>query len=290
MAKIHLDKYYSLEELSKGVKIFEEESSYIYYLFPTGEVYNLSINKLLNINTEKRSGLKYVNIQTKKGKRAVYLHRILAKNFIENLNAHQYIHFKDGDSSNCNLDNLIWSKNNREIKNTKYVDIKYNAKSKFYQVWKNMVYRCTMPSNCNYEKYGAIGIKVCDEWLDYEVFYKWSLANNYKEGLTIDRINGELGYNPENCRWVNYTIQNINKKQKPSKSGYIGVNYDKRDDLWIASVSINNKTKAIAYHKTDIRYLVEARNNFIIENNLPNKLNKYFEALEVWKEQIPELQ
>ena len=65
-----------------------------------------------------------------------------------------------------------------------------------------------------YKYYGGKDITVCDEWRDsFQAFYEWSMANGYSDELTIDRIDSDKGYFPENCRWVTMTIQNQNKKK-----------------------------------------------------------------------------
>ena len=81
-----------------------------------------------------------------------------------------------------------------------------------YIAWLNMRHRCYYPKNNMYKHYGARGIKVCDEWLNSsETFIRWALANGYKEGLTIDRINVDGNYEPGNCRWVTKKEQFLNR-------------------------------------------------------------------------------
>ena len=72
--------------------------------------------------------------------------------------------------------------------------------------------RCENPNNDAYDNYGGRGISVCAEWADYLVFKKWSLANGYQEGLTIDRIDVDGDYEPNNCRWTTYSVQLSNRR------------------------------------------------------------------------------
>lgn len=71
-----------------------------------------------------------------------------------------------------------------------------------YSSWQNMKSRCLNTKHPKYPRYGGRGINVCDEWLDITPFYSWALSSGWAPGLTIDRINYDLNYCPENCRWV----------------------------------------------------------------------------------------
>ena len=65
-----------------------------------------------------------------------------------------------------------------------------------------------------YKNYGARGVTICDEWLsNFEAFYDWSITNGYGKGLSIDRIDNDKGYYPDNCRWVDMSIQNHNTRR-----------------------------------------------------------------------------
>lgn len=80
--------------------------------------------------------------------------------------------------------------------------------TKLYEVWKSIKQRCLNPKNKAYHNYGGRGITIFSEWINsYESFYNWSLTNGYKEGLSIDRINVNGNYEPNNCRWTTRKVQ-----------------------------------------------------------------------------------
>lgn len=84
--------------------------------------------------------------------------------------------------------------------------------SSLYHSWQNMKSRCLRETHPKYKRYGGRGIKICDEWLDIKKFGEWAISHGWKQGYTIDRIDNDGNYCPENCRWVS-KYENSRKKR-----------------------------------------------------------------------------
>lgn len=112
---------------------------------------------------------------------------------------------KSGHTKSCGCLNKELSKQ-RHFKHGK-------TQSRLYHIYHSIKDRCYNKNYKRYNDYGGRGIAVCDEWQDdFQAFYDWSINNGYKDNLTIDRINNNGNYEPNNCRWVGMKQQQRNKR------------------------------------------------------------------------------
>lgn len=167
-------------------------------------------------------------------------------------------HLKSGAITNCGC---IKSKQISKA-NTKHG----LSNSRIYRIYNHMKDRCYRKNDKRYKDYGGRGIKICKEWIEKENgfmnFYNWAMNNGYDENLTIDRIDVNGNYEPDNCRWSTM-IQQCNNTRKNRYYEYNGETHTLAE--WGRIYNISCKI---------IRYR--------IEKNMPS--NKIFETRERRKE------
>lgn len=113
------------------------------------------------------------------------------------------------------------------------------SNTRLYKIWTDIKKRCYCKTFWAYDRYGGRGIALCDEWHDFMVFKDWCMCNGYTETLTIDRIDNNGNYEPNNCRWVD------RKTQANNKSNVRHVTYNgetKTISEWAEIIGINRQT------------------------------------------------
>ena len=140
--------------------------------------------------------------------------------------------------------------------------------TRLYKIWSDIKRRTLNPNFKQYNDYGGRGITICDEWLDVQNFYNWAISNGYSEGLSIDRIDNDGNYCPDNCRWTTRVIQARNTRiPKNNTSGYKGVSFVKDRNKYNSRICVNKNGVFLGEFLTAVEAGI-AYNNYIIENNL----------------------
>ena len=114
------------------------------------------------------------------------------------------------------------------------------SNTRLYEIWTDMKQRCLNPNQKTYKYYGGRGITICEEWLDdFMNFYDWAMENGYQDKLTIDRIDVNGKYEPNNCRWVTMETQLRNTR----RNHFIEINGERHTIAeWARIYEINPQT------------------------------------------------
>ena len=114
-----------------------------------------------------------------------------------------------------------------------------DSQARLFKIWEGMHERCLREKHPHYKDYGGRGIAVCNEWNEYVSFKKWAFENGYTDNLTIDRIDQNGNYCPDNCRWATMQEQQNNKRN----NHYISLNSEAHTiSEWSEMLGINKTT------------------------------------------------
>ena len=135
-----------------------------------------------------------------------------------------------------------------------------NSEKRIHTAWTNIKQRCYNKKHKQYCDYGGRNITICDEWKNnFKAFLHWALCNGYNNNLTIDGIDNNGNYEPNNYRWVTEKEQSVNKRvYKNNKTGYRGVYI--RGNKYRVEIKQNGKTIYIGTY-LNLKEALKAREN-----------------------------
>ena len=138
-------------------------------------------------------------------------------------------------------------KKEQDMKNLTAAHTHKMSGTRLYEIWQGIKKRCYNPHDARYDRYGGRGIRMCAEWRDdFRAFHDWAMQSGYDETLTIDRIDNDGNYCPENCRWSNQQEQARNRSSNIMIT--IG-NATKTLTEWCDIFQLDSKTILARYHR-----------------------------------------
>lgn len=174
----------------------------------------------------------------------------------ENIGEVQLSCLRNGHSTSCGCE---------QRKKASLANIRHGLSDKhpLYITWKNMKKRCNYSNASEYENYGGRGIRVYDEWSnDFQSFYYWAINNGWTKELTIDRIDTNGNYCPENCRWATVEVQMNNM----TKNHYIQYN-DNTYTLSTLAKHLDIPYNIVRYRLSNCKWTVEQLINYWNDRN-----------------------
>lgn len=155
---------------------------------------------------------------------------------------------------NCGQEFEMWASHFYRGSNSCKCKLYGIQEPRLYSIWTNMKTRCYNEKCSEYALYGGRGIKICEKWRNsFFEFMSWAKHNGYQDGLSIDRINNDDGYSPENCRWAT-TIEQANNKRCTIKIPFAGNISLKR---YCETNELNYKTETTFYYRHGYDALIE---------------------------------
>ena len=135
------------------------------------------------------------------------------------------------------------------------------SKTRINSIHRGIKNRCRNETHEYYYNYGGRGIDICKEWEKIEDFAEWAFANGYSDNLTIERIDVDLGYSPDNCVWIPVSEQKFNRRiPSNNKSGYPGISFDKKYKKYVAKLVHEKNWIHIGTYNTFLEALSARRN------------------------------
>ncbi len=157
------------------------------------------------------------------------------------------------------------------------------SRKRIYHTWEAMISRCENIENSHYSNYGGRGINVCEQWHDVEIFVDWAMNNGYNDELTIDRIDVNGNYEPENCKWATW------KEQANNRTNNVMITFNGKTQTlkqWSIELGINyNTLQSRINYGINLPELFQ-KENFIRKDNVLLTHNDKTMTMTEWSKEL----